>query len=183
MGVGVSFGGSDKRTLSFLKKYEPLTIIDKLIDNVFISDLNSKKAIGAFIEQNYFIKNCGLFGREDPAVIKELRILLNKLNVTLSDTLLLSMVETCVQRSRIWGHLEQLYEVGSPAIKVFEPVKQCDLCKRMDGKIVSVERSYLKFVELLNGPAGRDNQRLLSELNIPPFHHGCRGTILVHSGN
>ncbi len=92
MGIGVSFGGSDKTTMSFLGKYQQFNIHDKLIENKFVPGASVKIEVFKFIQQYYILGGCGLFGRGNPSVLKNLRALLFNFNILISDSELSIMV-------------------------------------------------------------------------------------------
>ncbi|MDA8101005.1 MAG: hypothetical protein M0042_15410 [Nitrospiraceae bacterium] len=190
--VGISFGGSDTRSLQFLKSHDRFNIHEKLISSRYVRNPNYKSAVLEFIKANYFEKGCGLFGRGDPSVLAKLRDLLLNLQISLSEIDINSLVETAVQRTRNWAHLSQLREACCDNIVVREPVVLCPFCKAINGAVIVTDVAYSRFQTVLEMTseqyeAEMDNQTpdveavaiLVKQGFIPPYHHGCRGMIML----
>jgi hypothetical protein len=189
--VGVGFGGADNRTLDFLAKYESLRIHQKLISSRYIKDSKVKAIVHEFIKTHYHEGACGLFGRGDPAVIDKLKELLLEMKIDLKEEQIHEVIETAVQRARNWAHLSQLYEGCIPEIEVFEPVRSCEFCKAIHGKIIRVKTAYNKMMSLIKMSAEEFEMELEGNIPIvenigifidqgllPPYHFRCKGTII-----
>lgn len=180
-----AFGGPDVRTARFLGE------LDHHYVSKFVTNPEAQSKVNALIEKMYHEQGTALFGR-DPEAIAEFRNQLSQALGELQEWEVRRIVETSVQRARNWGHIAQLDEAAFEELRVYEPTRDCDFCKEMDGKVISVRTAVSSMRSqagmtpdqfetfLKERPAKLDRiERTVEEGQLPPYHPHCHGRIGV----
>ena len=188
-GVNLAFGGPDVRAVNFLGK------LDHFYTSSWLKNADAQNVMRGFIQERYLKQGGGLFGRGNPEDIAEFRNLLGQKAADLEDWQIRRIVDTSVQRTRNWAAVSQMQEARIEEIEIYEPTKDCNFCKSINGKIISVSVAAANMdrqMEMTPDEYEADLRKTSAEYNrlaqavdradyvaasgaLPPYHPGCRG--------
>jgi phage gp29-like protein len=181
-GVNLAFGGPDIRAINFLSG------LDHFYTSSYLKNEDAQKVMRSFLKERYLENGAGIFGRGDVEDIAELRNLLGQKVADLEDWQIRRIVDTSVQRTRNWAAVTQMHEAGIQEIEIYEPIKDCALCRAMDGKIISVSAAYATMERQMEmtpeeyeidirsiAPLEMNVDELVEQGVLPPYHPFCRG--------
>lgn len=182
--VDFGFGGADVRAV------EALSELDSFYLSKFVTNPDAYAAMRDFLGDRYLQQGEGIFGAGDPSAIAELKNLMSRKLTELSTAQVSRIVDTGVQRIRNWANLGQLYKAGAVEIEIVEPTRDCDFCKSMHGRIVSVAAAYDTMQRHIgmsaseyeaelkaNTPTVENAEDFVSAGLLPPYHPYCHGRI------
>ena len=185
--AGIGFGGADIRVVNFLSQ------LDNFYVSKFIQNPDVVNAVKQFLNEQYLENGAGLFGRTADSSIQAFKTLLDQKVGELADYQVRRIVDTAVQRTRNWAHISQMNDAGIAEIEVIEPTQDCDFCKKMHGKIISVNTAYSRMTDLAgmspeeyqsqftdtgNQPTLDNLESFVSSGALPPYHPHCHGRII-----
>jgi phage gp29-like protein len=180
-----AFGGADIRAVNFLGS------LDHFYLSKFIQNPDAQTALEGFLKKQYLEGGAGLFGRGDPALIKEMQNLLSQNLTDLEGYQINRIVDTGVQRVRNWAHISQMKDAGIAEIEIVEPTMECQFCAEMNGKIIQVNLAFNRMMDqadltpdeyqqfLEDNPPSLDAiEDFVDQGILPPYHPHCHGRII-----
>lgn len=186
-GIEAAFGGADLRAVDWLAGQDHF-YLSKWLRNPEI-----ERGVNEFLKERYLEGGEGLFGRGDLATVQKLKDMLSQEMINISEGQVNRIVDTAVQRTRNWAHVNSMHEAGIVEITVFEPTQDCPFCQAMHGRVIAVETAYGHMEDLsemspeeyeqylkTNPPVALpDNVDLfLARGDVPPYHPFCRGRLI-----
>jgi phage gp29-like protein len=181
----VGFGGPDVRAVNFLAN------LDHFYLSKFLNNPDAQAATMEFLKVRFLEGGEGLFGAGDPKVWKEFSNALSQHMTDIEGYQARRIVETGVQRSRNWAHINQIHEAGIAEIEIVEPTQECPFCTAMDGKIIQVDLAFNRMEKQAamtpeeyeedlkaNPPDLGSIEDYVDQGLLPPYHPHCRGRII-----
>lgn len=199
---GLKFSGADHLTVDFISE------LDNFYFSGFVKNDAFRDPLMEFFRKQYFENGAAIFGRGSPEALAKFRALIGNTVDELTDAQVRRIVDTSVQRMRNWAQIGQLSQAKIDKVKVVELGTASDqLCRTMNGKIISVGISYKaiqKFSKMTpaefdeefykNGEAtdfAADPESYIDKHGLdgiaaqgrgtPPYHPYCHGTIVYFS--
>ncbi|MDA8082293.1 MAG: DUF935 family protein [Nitrospiraceae bacterium] len=186
LGIAKSaFGGADLRAIDFLSR------MDSMYVSKWIQNPDAVATVKDFLTAQYHEGGANIFGRTDPESIQQFRDLFGQKLSDLSDMQVQRIVDTSVQRTRNWATTSQLHKAGITEIQVIEPTNECDFCKAMNGRVISVGNAFSKMQEQMqmtpdeyaadlkdNVPTVGNVQDFVDSGLLPPYHPHCHGKVV-----
>lgn len=179
------FGGADVRAINFLGN------LDHFYLSKFIDNPDAQAVLQDFLKKQYLERGAGLFGRGDPALIKEMQNLLSQNLTDLEGYQINRIVDTGVVRIRNWAHISQLNDAAIAEIEIVEPTMECPFCAQMNGQVIQVDVAYKNMMDqagmtpdeyqqfLQDNPPSLDGiENYMDQGMLPPYHPHCRGRII-----
>jgi phage gp29-like protein len=181
----VGFGGPDVRATNFLSK------LDNFYVSKWIQNPDAVSAVKEFLSERYLQDGAGLFGRQNPENIQAFRDLFEQKLADLEDWQVGRIIDTSVTRIQNWAAVDQYHEAGITEIEVYEPTQECEFCRDMNGRVISVETAY-KTMQYQSGltpeqysaamasiaPTMENADSLVAKGALPPYHPHCRGIVI-----
>ncbi|MFA5183298.1 MAG: DUF935 family protein [Syntrophales bacterium] len=184
-GIDLAFGGPDLRATKFLAK------LDHFYISSYLKNPEAQKATQDFLEERYLNQGAGLFGRGKPEDIQAFRDLFGQKLSDLEEWQIRRIADTSVQRTRNWASVAQFQEAGIVEIEIYEPTRDCDFCRSMNGRVISVPVAYGKMMNQaamtakeyendMRGtvPTVENIDKLVGAGTLPPYHPFCHGMVL-----
>lgn len=181
----VEFGGPDLRAMNFLSK------VDSFYVSKFIQNPEAIEAVKSFLSERYLQDGAGIFGRALPENYQAFRDLFGQKLADLEDYQVSRIIDTSVTRAQNWAATAQLHEASVTEIEVYEPTQECDFCRSMNGKIISVETAYNTMTRQAGmspdeysaemkaiTPTVDNAEALVAAGVLPPYHPHCRGIVI-----
>lgn len=185
--VNAAISGPDVRAINFLEK------LDNFYLSKYIRNPDSVLAVRNFLSEHYLKNASGLFGRTSEESIQRFRDLFSQKLTDLTDGQIQRIIDTSVQRTRNWSHLQQMHETGLAEIEIYEPTQDCDFCKTIHGKIIRVDTAHNRMTEISgmspeeyeasfkvqgNQPTLDNIEGFVARGELPPYHPHCHGRII-----
>ena len=184
-GAHVGFGGPDIRAMQFLSG------LDSFYVSSFLRNPDAAAAVSEFLSQRYLEEGANLFQRGTPEDVQAFRDLFSQKLIELEDWQIRRIVDTSVSRIQNWASINRLYEGGIMELEIYEPTRDCDFCKEMNGRVISVPVAY----ETMSRQAAMTPEEYETELKrtaptvdniasivgkgmLPPYHPHCRGIVI-----
>jgi len=193
-GIVFAFDSLDNRTLKFIQD------VDSFYLSKFINNSSTESQLHKFIEEQFLKKGQGLFGRTDPDALNEFIGLLRGELIEIEGHAAKRILNTSVQRMRIWGHIGQLEEAGIEYAEIFNPSPEAEICKKLNGEIIRVGVAR-QAVERLSNMSAREFEEWLHPVTpgfieqkgldtavkdgdgFPPYHPNCHTRLIAFEGN
>jgi len=199
---GFRLTGADNITIDFIRE------LDGFYFSGFVSNDAFRDPLLQFFRDQYLENGAAIFGRGGSEALDRFRSLVGKTIDELSGRQVQRIVDTSVQRMRNWAQVAQMHQAKIQSIKIVELGTAVDeLCRVMNGKVISVGASYgaiQKFSKMTadqfesefykNGdaadfaadPSGYIDKHGLDGIaaqgrGMPPYHPYCHGTIVYFS--
>jgi hypothetical protein len=183
--AAVGFGGPDVRSMEFLSK------LDNFYVSKWIQNPDAVAAVKDFLNERYLQDGAGLFGRQNPENIQAFRDLFDQKLADLEDWQVGRIIDTSVTRVQNWAAVEQFHSAGITELEVYEPTEECEFCRDMNGRVISVETAYNTMMyqtgltpeqytaALASMPPTIENaDTLVAKGALPPYHPHCRGIVI-----
>ncbi|MDI6616121.1 MAG: DUF935 family protein, partial [Syntrophaceae bacterium] len=184
-GVELAFGGPDLRAMKFLAK------LDHFYISSYLRNKDAQAAAQGFLSERYLEQGAGLFGRGSAEDIQAFRDLFGQKLSDLEEWQVRRIVDTSVQRTRNWSTVAQFQDAGIQEIEIYEPTADCDFCKAINGKVISVPVAYERMMEQAEMTATEYEADMRSadisidkitdivgRGNLPPWHPHCHGMVI-----
>ena len=184
-GVGLAFGGPDLRAMRFLGK------LDHFYISSYLKNTDASAAVQNFLQERYLKQGASLFGRGTPEDIQTFRDLFGQKLGDLEAAQIRRIVDTSVQRTRNWASVAQFQEAAIAEVEIYEPTKDCDFCRAVSGRVISVPIAYGKMMQQaamttkeyeadLRGtvPTVGNIEAMIAGGTLPPYHPHCHGMVL-----
>lgn len=184
-GIELAFGGPDLRAMKFLAK------IDHFYISSYLRSKDAQAAAQGFLSERYLEQGAGLFGRGSAEDITAFRDLFGQKLSDLEEWQIRRIADTSVQRTRNWASVAQLEEAGVQEIEIYEPTADCDFCRAINGKVISVPVAYGRMMEQAEMTAAEYEadmrsaeisidkiKDIVGRGNLPPWHPHCHGMVI-----
>jgi hypothetical protein len=183
--AAVAFGGPDLRAMNFLAK------LDNFYISKWIQNPDAVAAVKTFLSERYLEGGAGLFGRQAPENIQAFRDLFGQKLADLENWQVSRIIDTSVTRIQNWAAVAQYQEAGIIELEIYEPTEECDFCKEMNGKVISVETAYQTMAYQTGmspeaytaamasiAPTIENAETMVARGALPPYHPHCRGIVI-----
>ncbi|MFA6290221.1 MAG: DUF935 domain-containing protein [Victivallales bacterium] len=183
--AAVGFGGPDVRSMNFLSS------LDNFYVSKWIQNPDAVSAVKDFLSERYLQDGAGLFGRQNPENIQAFRDLFGQKLADLEDWQVGRIVDTSVTRIQNWAAVEQYHSAGITEIEIYEPTQECEFCRDMNGRVISVATAYqtMQYQAGLTpekysaamasiAPTIENADSLVTKGALPPYHPHCRGIVI-----
>lgn len=181
----VGFGGPDLRSMNFLSN------LDNFYVSKWIQNPDAVSAVKTFLSERYLEGGAGLFGRQTPENIQAFRDLFGQKLADLEDWQVSRIIDTSVTRIQNWAAVEQYHSAGITEIEVYEPTQECEFCRDMNGRVISVETAYQTMMYQAGltpeqysaamasvAPTMENADTLVAKGALPPYHPNCHGIVI-----
>jgi phage gp29-like protein len=181
----VEFGGPDLRAMNFLSK------VDSFYVSKFIQNPDAIETVKSFLSERYLQEGAGLFKRALPENYQAFRDLFSQKLSDLEDYQVSRIIDTSVTRTQNWAATSQLHEAGITELEVYEPTMECDFCREMNGRVISVATAYNTMTKQAGmspdeysaemktiTPAAGNAETLVARGVLPPYHPHCHGIVI-----
>ncbi len=182
--IEVAFGGADVRAVDWLAARDQQYI------SKYIRTPGVKRQVSDFLLERYHEGGEAMFGRGDMQAVRELKSLLSQKVRGLTTSQVDRIVETSVQRTRNWAHVNQLNGARITEMQRHEPRDACEFCISMHGRVVSVPAAAERIQTLTHmsdsqheaefkrkdlQPVLGNEEAFISNAVSDPYHPFCRG--------
>jgi phage gp29-like protein len=181
----VEFGGPDLRAMNFLSR------VDSFYVSKFIQNPDAIETVKSFLSERYLQDGAGIFRRALPENYQAFRDLFGQKLADMEDYQVSRIIDTSVTRTQNWAATAQLHEAAVTELEVYEPTQECDFCRSMNGKIISVAQAF----NTMTRQAGMSPDQYAAEMKaitptvdnadalvaagvLPPYHPHCHGIVI-----
>ena len=130
--VSMALDSVDNRTISFLESLDNF-YLGKFIEN---SDVEGPAL--NFLRSHYLENGEAIFGRTSGEQLERFRALFKDRLEELADHAVQRIIDTSVQRMRVWGHIGQMAEAGIEYARPVNPSPQAAICKYVTSNDVRI---------------------------------------------